>query len=70
MSTREKLHRIIDGMNENQMQAWLLILEGREDTQTESKKASLKRLHEIIRPAPDLDYDKALAEWREERFGK
>ena len=34
MSTREKLHRIIDGMNENQMQAWLLILEGREEAQT------------------------------------
>ena len=70
MSTREKLHMIIDRMNERQMQAWLQILESREESQTESKKASLKRLHEMIRPAPDLDYDKALNDWREERFGK
>jgi|GEM_PF-5728073 len=66
MSTREKLHKIVDSMTDNQAQAWLLILEGEEDTRVESKKASLKRLHEMIRPAPELDYDKILTKRKEE----
>lgn len=35
----------------------------------DEKKMALEDLKKIIRPAPNLDYKKSLAEYREEKFG-
>ena len=35
----------------------------------EEKKMALEELKKIIRPVPDLDYKKSLAEYREEKYG-
>ena len=35
----------------------------------EEKKMALEELKKIIRPVPDLDYKKSLAEYREVKYG-
>ena len=33
------------------------------------RHAALQRLESMIKPSPDVDYEKELALWREEKFG-
>lgn len=70
MSTREMLYNMIDQMSEAQMQAWLMILGAKsEEKNVNNRTMAFNRLKELIRPVPELDYDKELEEWREEKFG-
>ncbi|MBR1862639.1 MAG: hypothetical protein IJ806_00945 [Ruminococcus sp.] len=70
MSTKEMLYSLIDQMSEAQMKAWLMILGAKsEEVSKNNGIAAFNRLKEMIRPVPELDYDKELEEWREEKFG-
>ncbi len=40
-----------------------------EEQQSEKKSSSLEHLLTLCKPVPDLDYKKALAQYREEKFG-
>ena len=35
----------------------------------QERRAAFERLEQLCRPIPDLDEEKELAEWREEKFG-
>ncbi len=73
MSTRETAHKILDSMNEEQLIGFISLFKiynvsTPEDDTVEREKA-YNNLRKKIRPIPNLDYDKELAEYREEKYG-
>ena len=73
MSTRELAHKILDNMNEEQLVGFISLFKiynvsVEEDDLMEREKA-YEYLQKKIKPIPDLDYDKELAEYREEKYG-
>ena len=74
MSNRDLAIRIVDQMNEEQLIGFISMFERfyhvRKGTdENTEKKQAFERLEKMIRPIPDLDEEKELAEYREERFG-
>ncbi len=73
MSTREMAHQILDNMSEEQILGFVSLfrvnqISVSEDDMTEREKA-YESLRKKIRSIPDLDYDRELAEYREEKYG-
>ena len=74
MSNRDLAIRIVDQMNEEQLIGFIAMFERfyhvRKGTDEDiEKKQAFERLEKMIRPIPDLDEEKELAEYREERYG-
>ena len=46
-----------------------VVIEWRDSEGLSEKKQAFERLEKMIRPIPDLDEEKELAEYREERYG-
>lgn len=78
MSTREIAYEIVNRLNEKQLKDFIaafgkyggnVIEEKPTDAEINERLAALKELEEMLKEAPDLDYDKALAEYREEKYG-
>ena len=72
MSTREMAHRILDNMNDEQLIGFISLFKvysmSVEDDMIERERA-YENLRKKIKPVPGLDYDKELAEYREEKYG-
>lgn len=74
MSTREVALSIFDQLNESELKAFIELFRKvyppkSDDDLTEKQKA-FKELDSLIRPIKDLDDEKELAEYREEKYGK
>ena len=79
MSTREIAYSIIDRLSEKQLRGFIAMF-GESDHDDEDKvrfeaerrksMAAFEELQKMIKEVPDLDYDKALAEYRDERYGQ
>ena len=73
MSTREMAHKILDSMNEEQLVGFISLFKVynifTEDDDMMERERAYKSLRKKIKPIPDLDYDKELAKYREEKYG-
>ena len=74
MSTREQAHWIVDTLNEEQLKGFLALFStfvtfSVSEEKSEKEKA-YDELRQMIHPIPHLDYDKELAAYREEKYGK
>ena len=74
MSTREVALSIFDQLNESELKAFIELFRRAyppkcDDDLTEKQKA-FKELESLISPIKDLDDEKELAEYREEKYGK
>lgn len=77
MSTKERVIRIIDNWTEKQLEGFLVMFgaDASEVSETENEKMQRKyTAHEEIKKMrkkvpDDFDYDKELAEYREEKYG-
>ena len=79
MSTREIAYSIIDRLSEKQLRGFIAMFgendpkENDDDNFEEERRKSMaafEELQKMIKEVPDLDYDKALAEYRDERYGQ
>lgn len=73
VSTRERAYSILQQLNEVQLQGFVSMFgvyfhSGDEDGQMRKKKA-LDELSKMIHPVNDIDYEKELASYRNERYG-
>ena len=75
MSTRERAHKILDNMNEEQIAGFVSLfgvfdIASTVDRNSKSEKEkAYDELRGMIKSVPELDYDKELAEFREEKYG-
>lgn len=73
MSTREMAHKILDNMNEEQLAGFISLFKvyniSNEDDDLLEREKAYNNLRKKIKPIPNLDYDKELAEFREEKYG-
>ena len=73
MSTREMAHQILDNMNEEQLVSFIALFKVYnipvESDDFKVRNEAYDNLKKIIRPVPNLDYDKELADYREEKYG-
>ena len=72
---RKDAHNLLDRMSEDKL---VIIVEYMQKLDLEQHKSvvshkdnsdAFKRLEQLCRPIPDLDYDKELEEWRREKYG-
>ena len=72
MSTRERTIRILDKFNEEQLEYFVKLFESfiYAESKTDISHDSFLELEEMIAPIPDLDDEKELAEYRDEKYGK
>lgn len=74
MSTREAALSIFNQLNENELKAFIELFRRayppKDDDELTEKQKAFKELESLIRPIPDLDEKKELAEYREEKYGK
>ncbi len=73
MSTREMAYNIFQQLTEDELEGFVLIfskLHPYKDDAAERRKAAFDRIMKLRKPMPDLDYDKELAEYREEKYGR
>lgn len=74
MNTREVAYSIIDRLSEEELEKF--IAQFRTSSRTEAdddlkeRRGSFERLQKLCRYIPDLDENKELAEYREEKYGK
>ncbi len=73
MSTREMAHKILDDMNEEQLLGFIALFRvqdlSAEPSEQEERNKAYHNLRKMIKPIQNLDYDKELADYREERYG-
>lgn len=74
MSTREMAHKILDNMNEEQLTGFVSLFKAysispSEDDDLIERENAYNNLRKRIRHIPNLDYEKELAEYREEKYG-
>lgn len=72
MSTREIAYSIIDSLSEKQIEGFIAMFGEYlpDNSKNDRKMAAFRSLESLIEEKPDIDYDKELAEYREERYGK
>ncbi|MBR1628691.1 MAG: hypothetical protein IJ679_05405 [Lachnospiraceae bacterium] len=75
MSTRERAIDIVSKMNENQLEGFVAMFElffpeVDLDGGLEEREKAFDEIERITHPILDLDYDKELAEAREEKYGR
>ena len=72
---RQQVHEMVDMMPESVLLNLIQLMKEENIKQTEKqqrierKRIALEELKQLCKPLPNLDYDKALAEYREEKFG-
>ena len=73
LALRQDAYAILERLPEWKLQELLPYLRSMDEPAPRKKRGenseSFKRLMELVRPIPDLDEEKELAEWREEKFG-
>lgn len=72
MSTKDLAYSIFQQLTEEELQGFVLIfskLHPNTNEDMERRKAAYERIMELRKPMPDLDYDKELASYREEKYG-
>ena len=73
VSLRQDAHSLLDRVPDDKLPFLVEIMYGIEGLTPKKKRGenseAFKRLMELRRPIPDLDEEKELAEWREEKFG-
>ena len=73
MSTREKAYNILQQLNEIQLQGFVsmfgIYFAGNEKEEISEKKKALSELNGMLHPINDIDYEKELASYRNERYG-
>lgn len=75
MITKEQVIRIIDNWTEKQLEGFLVMFGADVSDAAVTKETSARantafqELMDMITPIPDIDYDKELAEYREEKYG-
>ncbi|MBR4183151.1 MAG: UDP-N-acetylenolpyruvoylglucosamine reductase [Lachnospiraceae bacterium] len=73
MSTREMAHKILDSMNEEQLIGFISLFKfyniSVEDDDLAERERAYDNLRKRIKPVTNLDYDKELSEYREEKYG-
>ncbi|MBD5128970.1 MAG: hypothetical protein HDT43_03470 [Ruminococcaceae bacterium] len=76
MSTRDKAIRIIDKLNERQLEGFINMFSDFVADEVDIEEEKRKRLaaylsvKKMVKKNPDIDYDKELAEYREEKYGR
>ena len=75
MSTRELAHSILEQLTEEQLKGFIALFGGiyqpSDSTDDRARREEAFRgLESMRRSVPDFDEKKALAEYREEKFGK
>lgn len=79
MSTREIALNIVNRLSETELLRFISVYaryvdhtEERQDGKEElaERRAALERMRRISRAVPELDYDKELASYRDERYGR
>lgn len=69
---REDAYRLLERMPEDKLYFLVDIMRGIDNLVREKptgNSPAFQRLMELRRPIPDLDEEKELASWREEKFG-
>lgn len=71
MSTRDRAIRIINKLNERQLEGFINMFIDfvDEDDEEDEKYAAYLAVKKMVKKNPDIDYDKELAEYREEKYG-
>lgn len=71
MSTREIAYGIFNQLNESQLEGFIKMF-GKfyPNTSSNKKLEAFQKLDSMIEEVPKLDYDKELAEYREEKYGQ
>lgn len=74
MTTRERAYDIFSRMDEKQLEGFVSMFgsyypEIRDDG-LEKRTRAFHEINRLTRPVENLDYDKELAEYRDERYGK
>ena len=71
MSTREIAYSIFNQLNENQLEGFIRMFGDFFPKTTDDKKIeAFQKLDRMIDKVPEIDYDKELAEYREEKYGQ
>ena len=72
MSTRERVHTMVDRLTEEQLLALLVIFGNTGNDESEDmakRKAAYEKMRSLIKPVDIPDEKEALAEYRRERYG-
>ena len=76
MSTRELAYSIFQQLTEEQLKGFIamfkdfyVISQNAEDHEIEERREIFESIQKLCRPMPDLDYEKELACYREEKYG-
>lgn len=73
MSTREMAYSIFEQLSEEQLKEFIAMFRDIypvKDEELTEKQRALKELNGLIRHIPNLDDEKELAEYREEKYGQ
>ena len=76
MSTRERVHNVVDRLSEEQLHAFLVIFDNEgssgRDERTEKPKAydEMMQILQRMPPIGDIDEKAELAAYRDERYGE
>lgn len=73
IAMRQDAHSLLDRVPDDKLPFLVEIMYGIEGLTPQKKRGenseAFKRLEQLRRPIPNLDDEKELAEWREEKFG-
>lgn len=70
MSTKEIASYIFESLDEEQLKGFIALFGKFYPGVRDTKAESYAILKEMIHPVPDLDYEKELATYREEKYGR
>ena len=74
MSTKELAYSIIEQLTEEELEGFVALFRRvhppKNDDEMKTRREAFERLEKLRRYIPDLDEKKALAEYREEKYGK
>lgn len=74
MSTKEIAYSIIDQLTEEELEGFVALFrrvhQPENNDEMKKRREAFERLEKLRRYIPDLDEKKALAEYREEKYGK
>ena len=76
MSTREIAYNIFQQLTEEQLKGFIAMFkdyfvqtQNNENSEINERREILESIQELFRPMPDLDYEKELELYREEKYG-
>lgn len=76
MSTREIAYNIFQQLTEEQLKGFIAMFkdyfvqtQNNENSEINERREILESIQELFKPMPDLDYEKELELYREEKYG-